>query len=335
MQKRFIALAGVIMLVTLGLVWAVMKLPLGPLEASAEARLIDTAFRVVLGVMAWIFAIVVVFLVYSLVAFRRRGEPEEGPHYAHHTPLEVAWTVIPTAIVIGLAAYSSAALYHLTSQKPDELVVEVTAFQFGWRFEYPAYGITSSTLMLPKGRPVVFKLRSLDVIHSFYVPEFRIKQDAVPGMTTEVRVTPIEPGEYRLICAELCGAGHAYMTAVVKVVEPGTFEGWVQAQRAGAATLIERGRELARQFGCLSCHSTDGTKLVGPSWQGLFGREEVLADGTTITVDEAYLKESILDPNAKIVQGFSPNVMPPYRDRLSDKELKAIIAFIKSLAEGK
>jgi len=149
-----------------------------------------------------------------------------------------------------------------------------------------------------------------------------------------VRATPTRLGEYRLLCAELCGAGHAYMTAPIKVVEPGAFEQWVQAQRAGPATLIEQGRELARQFGCLGCHSTDGTKLIGPSWKGLFGREETLADGTTVTVDEAYLKESILDPNAKIVQGFSPNMMPSYRDRLSGEEIEALIAFIKSLAGG-
>jgi cytochrome c oxidase subunit 2 len=212
----------------------------------------------------------------------------------------------------------------------------VTAFQWGWKFDYPTYGVSGATdLYMPVNKQVVFKMESLDVIHSFFVPEFRMKQDVVPGRETELRVTPIEIGDYKVRCAELCGASHAYMLAPVHVVSQADFDAWIQGQLTAATQAVTsgpdpaRGQQLAQANGCLACHSTDGSKIVGPTWKGLFNSQVNLSDGTTVTADEAYLQESIHDPNAKVVAGFEPNVMPQFS--LSDAQVADLVAFIKTL----
>jgi cytochrome c oxidase subunit 2 len=216
-------------------------------------------------------------------------------------------------------------------------VVEVTGFQFGWRFDYPAYGVSSNDLYLPRGRQVLFKITSTDVIHSFWVPEFRIKQDAVPGRWTTLRVTPTEAGDFRIRCAEMCGYAHSAMFAPVVVVEPDQFEAWLAGQEVEVKpveemTQVELGARLVEEQGCLSCHSVDGTELVGPTWLGLMGSERPLEGGGTVAADEAYLRRSILNPGEQVVAGY-PNIMPGAYTFLSDEELNAIIEYIKSISE--
>jgi cytochrome c oxidase subunit 2 len=240
----------------------------------------------------------------------------------------------PLATVLFFAFLGARQLAEITAPDPEEMVVEVTAQQFAWRFDYPEHEITSPELNLPRGRQVLLKLTSTDVIHSFWVPEFRVKQDAVPGMITELRITPTQVGRYQIRCAELCGTGHYSMLAPVNVMEPDDFEAWLTEQRAPSELAgTELGAEVAQVQGCLSCHSPDGSQLVGPTWLGLYGSEEALEDGSAVLVDEAYLRESILDPGAKITQGFT-NIMPPtYQDTLSEEEVDALIEYIKSLSE--
>jgi cytochrome c oxidase subunit 2 len=183
---------------------------------------------------------------------------------------------------------------------------------------------------------VLLKIISTDVIHSFWVPEFRIKQDAVPGRWTELRVTPTETGDYRVRCAELCGYAHSAMYAPVVVVEPDAFEAWLAGQEIEAKppeemTPVERGAALSEEQGCLSCHSVDGSELVGPTWLGLFGAERPMEDGSTVMADEEYLRKAIMDPGSHVVAGY-PNVMPAAYSFLSDEELDAIVEYIKSLS---
>jgi cytochrome c oxidase subunit 2 len=214
------------------------------------------------------------------------------------------------------------------------MVVNVTAFQWGWRFEYPDYGIQSNKLYLPANRQVVLKMNSNDVIHSFWVPEFRIKQDVVPGRTTEYRITPVRIGEYKVRCAEICGASHAYMEAPVVVVSQADFQKWVQesvaAQAATSGPDPKRGEKLYNELGCKACHSIDGSKGVGPTWKGLWGEQVKLSDGTTVVADEAYIIESIRQPQAKIVAGFEQQAMPAFTT-LTDAEIADLIAFIQTL----
>ncbi len=170
----------------------------------------------------------------------------------------------------------------------------------------------SPELVLPVNRTIRLRMNSDDVLHSFWVPEFRVKQDLVPGMETTLRITPTEVGEYRVRCAEICGFGHAEMLAPVRVVSQAEFEEWTAGFSGALAQLSpeERGGKWAVDYGCVACHSLDGSAMIGPTWQGLFGREETLEDGSTITVDEEYLRQSILNPNAQIVSGYGANVMP-------------------------
>jgi cytochrome c oxidase subunit 2 len=237
-------------------------------------------------------------------------------------------------IVVVFAYLGAYSLGEIRRVDPQALVVNVKAQQFTWTFEYPEYGIVSSELHLPLNRQVVLKMESVDVIHSFWVPEFRVKQDVVPGRVTEYRITPTLEGSYKVRCAELCGTSHAYMESPIVISTEQEYNAWISEQLAIAAaaqTPEGQGKLLAVKNGCVGCHSADGSPLTGPTWFGIFGNEETLVDGTTVTVDEAYITESIHDPNAKIVEGFtSPSVMPPY-PTLTDEEIANLIAYIQTL----
>ncbi len=205
-----------------------------PALASRQGEPVDNLFKLLFSIAAVFLSIVIVFLVYSVVAFRRQpGDETDGPPVHGHAALETAWTLIPLAIVVALGIYGAVVLTDITKASPSgqELEVEVTAFQFGWSFAYPQYSITSPELRLPLERPVLFKITSRDVIHSFWVPEFRVKQDAVPGKVTQLRVTPTRRGEYKAWCAELCGLAHAVMQAKVTVMGEGDWQQWVAEQR--------------------------------------------------------------------------------------------------------
>jgi cytochrome c oxidase subunit 2 len=334
---KHIVIASVLVIVVTALViLGLQSIDLVPRLASAEGQLVDQMFSLQIYVIAFIFSLIVVFVLYSAVVFRRRpGDTGDGAYQKGNVPLEITWTVIPLAIVMGFAILGARDLGVITAADPDQLVVEVTGFQFGWRFDYVQHDLTSSELYLPRDRTVLLRLTSDDVIHSFWIPEFRVKQDAVPGRWTTLRVTPTEVGDYRVRCAELCGYAHSAMYAPVVVVEPAEFEAWlagqeVQAEPTGEVTLADRGAQIARDSGCLSCHSVDGSKLVGPTWLGQYGSQQQLEDGSTVVIDEAYLRNSILDPQSQVVAGY-PNVMPAAYTGLSDEDVAALIAYIKSL----
>jgi cytochrome c oxidase subunit 2 len=211
--------------------------------------------------------------------------------------------------------------------------IKVTAGQWFWKFEYPDYNVTSTTLSLPAEKQVLLQMKSDDVIHSFWVPEFRVKQDVLPGRFTELRVTPTLVGSYKVRCAELCGTSHALMENPVVVMAEADFKNWItEQQKLASASPADRGKKLAAENGCAACHSVDGSRIVGPTWKGLYGADVSLSDGTTVKADDAYLKESILLSNAKVVKGFQPNVMPQnYREKLSDDQISDIVEYIKSL----
>jgi cytochrome c oxidase subunit 2 len=336
---KHIAIASLLVVVATALVIVGLNaMNLVPPLASAEGVLVDQMFTLQIYIIAFIFSLILVFILYSIVVFRRKpGETEEGAYVKGNTPLEIAWTVIPLVIVMGMGVLGARHLGEITAPDPEELVIEVTGFQFGWRFDYPEDGVSSAELYMPVGRQVLLRLTSTDVIHSFWVPEFRIKQDAVPGRWTELRVTPTETGDYRVRCAELCGYAHTTMLAPVVVVEPEEFESWLAGQEVAAGppeeqTPEELGAYVAEFQGCKSCHSIDGSELVGPTWQGLFGAERQLADGSTVVADEDYLVDSIMHPEEQAVAGY-PMIMPIYETVLTEEEVQGLVEYIKSLSE--
>ena len=351
--RHVIIIAILVALSTVGLRALFSVILALPRASSAEAGPIDALFNGHYWMIAFLFSLIMVMMLYSVFVFRRQdGDETDGPHVHSNTKLEIGWTIVPTAVVLAFGVWGAVTLNEITSPKPNEMTVNVTGKQWVWSFAYPEQGdIASSELVLPIDRTIVLKMRAEDVIHSFWVPEFRVKQDLVPGRETTLRITPTEAGEFALRCAEICGVNHTQMVATVRVLDTAGFQAWVDEKNAAPAfaemTPEERGAfwHGAEGFGCVACHSLDGTPGVGPSWQGLYGRQEQLTDGSTITADDEYIINSILNPNSQIIAGFNPNLMPQnYGDQIAarEQEIQAaegvdiditadLIAFIKTL----
>lgn len=287
--------------------------------------------------ISFLFALIVAPMFYSLVVFRRRkGDTTDAEHMEGNTTLEITWTVIPLFMVMAFAYLGAVNLAETRRVDPEAMVVRVTGLQWSWTFEYPAVNgvaVVTDELHLPVGKQVLLRMTSNDVIHSFWVPEFRVKQDLVPGRITELRITPTLEGNYMVRCAEMCGTSHAYMEKPVIVSSQEDYDVWLGEQleiaREQAQTPEGRGQALVVANGCAACHSINGAPGIGPTWFGLFGRQERLTDGSVITADEAYIHESIVAPQAKIVAGFENQLMPAYD--FTDEQVADIIAYIKTL----
>jgi len=338
-SKQLVIVSILIVITTVVVDYILEHIRLLPIAASAQAGSIDSLFRGEFLVISFLFSLIVVFMVYSIIVFRRKkGDTTDADHVTGNTKLEITWTVIPLLTVLFFAIWGGESLRDVTKPEPNPLTVNVISQQWSWRFEYPQPGgskIVSDQLYLPVNRPILLELSSLDVIHSFWVPEFRVKQDALPGgpaFVRELRLTPTKLGTYELVCAELCGQGHTQMVAKVPVVSQADFDAWVLSQSSLAANPVARGELAAKNFGCLACHSVDGSNLIGPTWKGLFNSQVTLADGSTVTADEAYLLESIVNPGAKISKGFPAGVMPGnFGTQMTEQQINDVIAYIESL----
>jgi cytochrome c oxidase subunit 2 len=333
-MKHFIIIAVLVIASTFAIHTGLSSIGLLPVLASAQGVSIDQLFGIYIWAIAFVFSLIMVIMLYSLVVFRRRkGETGEGTHFEGNNTLEVIWTVIPLIAVLYLAFLGARSLGETRRIDPSAMVVKVIAEQWSWQFQYPDYLFSSKDLYLPVGKQIDFQMTSLDVTHSFYVPEFRLKQDILPGRTVDLRITPSRIGNYTLTCAQLCGTHHADMVANVVVVSQTDFLAWTQKEIASAPkdpVLI--GQQLASLYGCAVCHSTDGTKKVGPTWLHLYNSSVPLSDGTKVTADVTYLTNSIKNPNLQIVAGFSPNVMPDtFAQALTDTQIQNLIAYIESL----
>ena len=306
-----------------------------PVQASAQSVPIDRMWHEQVIAMSFLFALIVVPMFYSFVVFRRKkGDTTDAQHIEGNTNLEITWTILPLFAVVAFAYLGGNSLAQTLRADPDAMVVKVTGRQWSWSFEYPDYGVSSKELHLPTGKQIHLEMTSTDVIHSFWVPEFRVKQDLVPGRVTELRITPILEGQWKVRCAEICGAAHYDMQAAVIVTSPADFDAWMAEQVAlaaeAAATPEGRGQALVNASGCTACHAINGVGgNVGPTWNGLFGHEVELSGGSTVTADEAYLAESIKAPQAKIVAGYETQLMPNYG--FTDEQIADIVAYIKTL----
>ena len=337
-MRRHFVIAGILVIVMSVLTYVGLdSAGLMPVEASSQAADIDWMWDLEVIAMSFLFALIVVPLAYSLVVFRRReGDTTDAEHMEGNTRLEIAWTIVPLFFVVVYAYLGAINLAAVQRADPEAMVVKVTGLQWSWTFEYqPVDGVTvvSKELHVPVGKQILLRMTSNDVIHSFWVPEFRLKQDLVPGRITELRVTPTLEGDYKVRCAELCGTAHYRMENPVVVSSQEEYETWFAAALKEAITASQtpegRGQALVSANGCAACHSINGAAGIGPTWFGLYQHEVELTDGSVAVADDAYLTESIKTPQEKIVKGFENQLMPTYG--FADEQIADIVAYIKTL----
>ena len=359
------AIALVLVLITVGSIIFHFWSPWWFTELASNWSEMDDTLIITFVITAIVFVLINFFMAYCVIRFRYKKE-RRSAYEPENKKLEW-WLTVITAIGVVIMLAPGLLVYGKFVDVPeDAAVVEAVGQQWQWSFRLPGkdgvlgtvnpreisfanpFGMNAEDLngqddiLVPSGalhmlldKPVQVLLRSKDVLHDFYVPQFRVKMDLVPGMVTSLWLTPTRVGEFEIACAEYCGVGHHTMRGLVVVDEEADYLAWLDsqstyAQLSGDKKPVEvdpsvaQGRQIAEDQGCLGCHSLDGSPSVGPTWKGLFGKTETLVDGSTVQVDEDYLKQSIVDPNVSVVEGYSP-IMPAYE--LSEEELKALIDF--------
>jgi cytochrome c oxidase subunit 2 len=323
------------------------KLLFLPDQASTFARDLDRLhFFVILTTFVMSTAVGLTTIVF-FIRYRRRSETQTTPHIEPPTWMEALFVGVPLSFFILWFFLGYREFVRQQTPPADSMDVYVMGKKWMWKFAYPDGPNAINVLRVPAGRNVRLLMTSRDVIHSFYVPEFRIKQDVLPGRYTQTWFNATTPGRYQILCAEYCGAGHSIMRGEVIVLKPQDFEDWLAFQHRGVVAtqdgqptaldfapalgnMVDQGRRIAAEQGCVKCHSTDGTRHIGPTWLDLYHRREKLTDGSTVEADEAYLTESMMDPAQKIVEGFQP-VMPSFQGKLAGPEVAALVEYIKSL----
>ncbi len=301
-----------------------------PIEGTAYAGQVDQLYVFLIWLTIFFFVLVGGLLTYFVFKYRRRGPDDRTPHLTHHNGLEIAWTLIPLAIVIFIFFWGFRSYMEAQVSPADALEIQVTAKKWVWTFEYPNGTRTLNELHVPLGKPVKLIMTSEDVIHSFFVPTFRIKQDVVPNTYTQLWFEPTQAGLHRLLCAEYCGKGHSDMGGKIFVDDEKKYKDWLETggDVGKGMPLPQFGALLYQSRGCQTCHSLDGVRGEGPSFKGIFGHPVKLSDGRSVVVDENYIRESILQPQAKVVAGFEP-VMPTFQGMLREREINALVEFIK------
>src|SRR5215469_131683 len=303
--------------------------PLWPVKASTMAGNVDAlyVFLVVLSTLMSI-AIFTMIVVFAVRFRRRRGV--EAEQIEGSTPLEVTWSVVPLGIFMAIFLWGAAIYFQERTPPQGATDVYVVAKQWMWKLQHQEGAREINELHIPVGENVRMIMTSQDVIHSFYVPAFRIKQDVLPGRYTTAWFHATKPGTYHLFCAEYCGTQHSGMIGQVVVMEPAQYQAWLSGGSA-SGSLAETGQALFQQLGCSTCHRSD-PQGRGPNLAGVFGKPVQLDDGRTVMADENYVRESILSPAAKIVVGFKP-IMPTFQGMVSEEQLNALVAYMKSLSQ--
>lgn len=308
-----------------------------PKANSTLADSVDWSWDIVMTVSIAFFVLLMSLMVYFAIRYKRRSEFDITSDRDHNARLEWTWTLVPLAIVIALFFVGFKGYLYASVPPAESYEINVTAQKWSWTFSYPN-GIVSNELHVPAGRPVKMIMSSTDVLHSFYVPEFRAKRDVIPGMYTTLWFQAKEPSESTLFCTEYCGgggegaqgSGHSAMWTRVFVHSEPDFDNWIKSQDDPTAPPADKGKKLYTTRGCVGCHTLDGAKGNGPTFKGLFGHDVALSDGSTVKADENYLRESILYSQKTIVAGYGA-IMPSFEGQLSDKEVTYLIEFIKSV----
>ena len=320
-----------------------------PTAGSASAGDIDHLYDVLLIASVPVFVLVMAVAIYSVLAFKvKPGDMSDGEPIHGNTRLEVIWVTIPFIMVSALAIYGWIVLDDIEAKEQNTMIVNVTGQQFAWSFDYPGEGkVKSNQLVLPKDRPVEFRVKTKDVLHSFWVPEFRLKTDTVPGLTTRVRLKPDRLGRYDVVCAELCGIGHSTMRQAVRVVPPSEFERWLaeRTERAGDGGVKQAGgdeaaagKELFNDTGCNSCHTladAGADAKTGPSLDDLAKGDAVKFGKREGQSPEEYVRTSIEKPEAFRVPGFEARMPGNYKDQLSSEEIDTLVKYLLGMGGGK
>ena len=302
-----------------------------PTQASSSAAQTDWLFNFIMIICVVFMALIVFLLGMFIWLYRSKGGRKPEPTAMHHTGLELTWTIIPAILCVFIFYFGISGYLDLRRPPLNANEVVVIGQKWYWSFTYPN-GVVDSELHVAKGQATRLVMQSEDVIHSFFVPAFRVKLDVVPGRINKMWFTPTEVGTHQVFCTEYCGEKHSAMLTKVIVHEPEDFERWMATskEKNNNKDPAALGQELWAARGCQQCHSVDGSRVIGPTFKGLFGRHEEFADGGSVTADENYIRESILQPQAKVVAGYPP-IMPTYQGKLSDTEINGIIAYIKTL----
>jgi cytochrome c oxidase subunit 2 len=316
-----------------------------PPAVNSEADDSDMMFYGVLGLSIFFFVAITIAVVYLTIKYRHRPGHKPEPSPAHNDALEITWTVIPTIIVVFLFYFGWRGYIRVVTPPTKAVEVQVVAKQWSWQFTHEN-GVTDSDLHVPVNTPVRMVMSSLDVIHSFYIPVMRVKQDVLPRRYTYVWFEATKPGTYQMYCAEYCGTDHSQMKPTVVVHEPGGYERYLADKQANEQNMdpVKLGSILYEKKGCNACHTTDGTPRIGPTWASHDWGQEIqmciagntCAQGTPIKIDESYIRESIEYPQAKARQHDPPYPpsMPSMMGQLKEKEIQALIAYIKALKTG-
>jgi cytochrome c oxidase subunit 2 len=296
-----------------------------------SGRVVDNVFLYILSICVFLLALITFLMVYFVIRYRREKHPQPAD-IEGSTWLEIAWTVIPTLIVLTMFYYGLTGFDFLKKVPPGAMVVKVIARQWSWLFQYEN-GTKDTELRVPVNKPVKLILRSLDVIHGFYLPAFRIKQDVVPGMETYLWFQPTQTGTFEVMCSQYCGLEHSHMLSKLIVLPEEDFTKWYQGKMKKVALKgSSLGAKLYQEKGCVGCHSTDGSPRVGPTFKGLFGKTEEVTTSAgkeqRVKVDEGFIRHYIEDPNVVRVEKYPP-IMP--KISMTEEELNALVDYIKSL----
>ncbi len=311
-------------------------LPLLPHRASTFAPEVDALYGFLVGMSLFFIALIFILIAVFAIKYRRRSEGEVPPPVRGSLALEITWIVIPLGLVLVIFGWGAVLYFKMYGGAPaDALEIYVVGKQWMWHIQHPTGQREINELHIPAGRPIKLTMATEDVIHSFYIPDFRVKKDVVPGRYTTLWFEATQPGRYRLFCAEYCGTKHSEMGGWVIVMDPVDYQNWLGGGGGvRQESLVQAGERLFQQLACGTCHREEGQEL-GPSLRGLFGRQVMLADGRTVVADEAYLRESILNPDAKIVAGFpSPSSMPTYQGQITEEQVLQLVVYLKSLEGG-
>ncbi|MCC6262521.1 MAG: cytochrome c oxidase subunit II [Bryobacterales bacterium] len=301
-------------------------------QASDYAREVDNIYMFITYFGIFFYAVIVFGVGYFVYKYRRRRQNEETPDITHNTALEIIWTVIPSIPLVVMAFWGFNTYMQARVAPADALEIKVIAKKWAWEFTYPNGMSFGQEMHVPAGRPVKLVMISQDVIHDFYLPDFRIKADIVPNRYTQLWFNADEPGEHQVFCAEYCGRDHSNMLAKVVVDTEEQYQQWLEqkAEEAMNMPLPELGKLLYVNKGCNTCHSIDGTRIQGPSFKGIWGQTHQFSNAAPAVVDENYIRESLLQPTARVRAGYEA-IMPSFQGLLREREIQALAEYVKSL----
>ena len=304
--------------------------PFFPQQASAQASQVDAVYFFLLTVTAFFSLLIATLIVIFAIKYRRRNDEEVGAAIHGSLALEMLWTIIPLGIVMVMFSWGAKVFFELYRAPAGAMEIFVVGKQWMWKVQHPDGQREINELHVPVGRPVKLIMGSEDVIHSFFIPDFRVKADVIPGRYNTLWFEATKPGRYHLFCAEYCGNQHSGMIGSIVVMEPSDFQAWLGGG-AASDSPVAAGEKLFTSLACITCH-TEGSGARGPVLTGLVGTGVELADGRTVVADDAYLRESIVNPQAKIVAGFQP-IMPTFQGLVTEEQLLQLIAYVKSLSK--